>query len=123
MLSGKRRCSGQASRKRRPFSMGTSAPPSHARCLSLGQWLGVVGEPLELARRFEQFAERSNEPDEAIDAFEAWLRQIRPASPRAQIAVQRRSSTVRTITRISRVATALSSVTPARGRIICVRMQ
>ena len=40
-----------------------------------------VGEPLELARQFEQFAERSNEPVEAIDAFEAWLRQqvqVRP---------------------------------------------
>lgn len=34
-----------------------------------------VGDPLELARQFERFAERSNEPDEAIDAFEAWLRQ------------------------------------------------
>ena len=33
------------------------------------------GEPLELARQFEQVAERSNEPDEAIDAFEAWLRE------------------------------------------------
>jgi death-on-curing protein len=34
-----------------------------------------VGDPLELARQFERFAERSNETDEAIDAFEAWLRQ------------------------------------------------
>jgi death-on-curing protein len=34
-----------------------------------------VGEPLELARCFEQFAERSGEPDAAIDEFEAWLRQ------------------------------------------------
>jgi death on curing protein len=34
-----------------------------------------IGEPLELARLFEQFAERSHEPDQAIDAFEAWLRQ------------------------------------------------
>ena len=34
-----------------------------------------VGDPLELARQFERFAERSNEPDEAINAFEAWLRQ------------------------------------------------
>ena len=33
------------------------------------------GEPLELARQFEQVAEGSNEPDEAIDAFEAWLRE------------------------------------------------
>ena len=33
------------------------------------------GEPLELARQFEKVAERSNEPDEAIDAFEAWLRE------------------------------------------------
>src|SRR5215211_1930226 len=33
------------------------------------------GEPLELARRLEQFAERSNEPDKTIDAFEAWSRQ------------------------------------------------
>ena len=34
-----------------------------------------VGVPLALARQFEQLAERSNDPDEAIDAFEAWLRQ------------------------------------------------
>jgi death-on-curing protein len=34
-----------------------------------------AGEPLELARRFEKVAERSNDPDEAIDAFEAWLRE------------------------------------------------
>jgi death-on-curing protein len=34
-----------------------------------------VGDPLELARQFERFAERSNEPDEAVDVFEAWLRQ------------------------------------------------
>jgi death on curing protein len=33
-----------------------------------------MGDPLELARQFERFAERSNEADEAIDAFEAWLR-------------------------------------------------
>src|SRR5215204_3155547 len=33
-----------------------------------------VGEPLELARQFEQLAERSNQPDQVIDAFEAWLR-------------------------------------------------
>jgi len=33
------------------------------------------GDRLALARQFEQFAERSHEPDEAIDAFEAWLRQ------------------------------------------------
>src|ERR671917_426710 len=41
-----------------------------------------VGEPLELARQFEQFAERSNEADEAIDAFEPWLRQY--VQPRAE---------------------------------------
>jgi len=34
-----------------------------------------VGGPLELARQIERFAERSKETDEAIDAFEAWLRQ------------------------------------------------
>jgi death-on-curing protein len=34
-----------------------------------------VSDPLELARQFERFAERSHELDEAIDAFEAWLRQ------------------------------------------------
>ena len=34
-----------------------------------------VGDPLELARQVERFAEHSNEPDAAIDAFEAWLRQ------------------------------------------------
>jgi death on curing protein len=37
--------------------------------------LTYSGDRLALARQFEQFAERSNEPDEAIDAFEAWLRQ------------------------------------------------
>lgn len=37
--------------------------------------LTYIGDRLELAKQFEQFAERSNEPDEAIDAFEAWLRQ------------------------------------------------
>ena len=34
-----------------------------------------VGDPLELARQFERFAKRLNEADEAIDAFEAWLRE------------------------------------------------
>ena len=43
-----------------------------------------VGEPLELARQFEQFAERSNEPDEAIDAFEAWLREHVQARPKRE---------------------------------------
>ena len=41
-----------------------------------------LGEPLELARQFEQFAERSRHVPDAIDAFEAWLRdavQPRPA--------------------------------------------
>lgn len=33
------------------------------------------GDRLALARQFERFAEHSNEPDEAIDTFEAWLRQ------------------------------------------------
>lgn len=43
-----------------------------------------VGEPLELARQFEQFAERSSEPDEAIDAFEAWLREyVQPRPERS----------------------------------------
>jgi len=37
--------------------------------------LTYMGDRLALARQFERFAERSNEPDEAIDAFEAWLRQ------------------------------------------------
>ena len=32
------------------------------------------GERLALARQFEQFAEPSQSADEAIDAFEAWLR-------------------------------------------------
>jgi death on curing protein len=42
-----------------------------------------VGDPLELARQFERFAERSNEPDEAVDVFEAWLRQyVRPRPER-----------------------------------------
>ena len=42
-----------------------------------------VGDPLELARQFERFAERSHEPGDAIDAFEAWLRQyVQPRSGR-----------------------------------------
>jgi death on curing protein len=46
-----------------------------------------VGDPLELARQFERFAERSNDPAEAIDGFEAWLRehvQPRPEQLRAR---------------------------------------
>ena len=43
--------------------------------------LTYTGDRLALARQFERFTERSNEPDEAIDAFEAWL-PIRPAAPR-----------------------------------------
>jgi hypothetical protein len=35
--------------------------------------LTYSGDRLALARQFEQFAKRSNEPDETIDAFEAWL--------------------------------------------------
>ena len=35
----------------------------------------AAGEPMELARQFEKVAERSNDPDEATDAFEAWLRE------------------------------------------------
>jgi death-on-curing protein len=43
-----------------------------------------VGDPLELARQFERFAERSNETEKAIDAFEAWLRQyVQPRPERA----------------------------------------
>jgi death-on-curing protein len=37
--------------------------------------LTYIGDRLALARQFEQFADRSNEPDAAIDAFEVWLRQ------------------------------------------------
>ena len=37
--------------------------------------LTYSGDRLALARQFEQFAERSSEPDKATDAFEAWLRQ------------------------------------------------
>jgi death on curing protein len=43
-----------------------------------------AGDPLELARQFERFAERSNEPDEAIDEFEAWLRQYVQPRPRRE---------------------------------------
>lgn len=35
-----------------------------------------VGDPLELARQLERFADQSREPSEAIDAFEAWLREL-----------------------------------------------
>src|SRR5919106_1363070 len=34
-----------------------------------------VGDPMELARQLEQVADRSHAPSEAIDTFEAWLRQ------------------------------------------------
>jgi death on curing protein len=34
-----------------------------------------VGEPLALAQQLEQFADRSHTLSEAIDAFEAWLRE------------------------------------------------
>jgi death-on-curing protein len=45
--------------------------------------LTYSGDRLELAKQFEQFAERSSDPDEAIDAFEAWLRQyVQPRSER-----------------------------------------
>ena len=44
--------------------------------------LTYSGDRLALARQFEQFAERSSEPDAAIDAFEAWLREY--VQPRAE---------------------------------------
>lgn len=37
--------------------------------------LTYLGDRLALARRFEQFAERSGDTDAAIDAFETWLRE------------------------------------------------
>lgn len=37
--------------------------------------LAYAGEPLALARQFEQFAEQSRNPADAIDAFEMWLRE------------------------------------------------
>ncbi len=41
------------------------------------------GDRLALAQQFERFAERSDKPDAAIDAFEAWLRQyVQPRSGR-----------------------------------------
>ena len=43
--------------------------------------LTYSGDRLALARQFEQFAERSNEPDEAVEAFEAWLRQYVQSRP------------------------------------------
>ena len=46
--------------------------------------LTYSGDRLALARQFEQFAERSNQPDEAIDAFEAWLREyVQPRPERS----------------------------------------
>ncbi len=43
-----------------------------------------VGEPLELARQFEQVAERSIEPDVSIDAFDVWLREyVQPRPERS----------------------------------------
>src|SRR5215217_4294674 len=45
--------------------------------------LKYSGDRLELAKEFEQFAERSNKPDAAIAAFEAWLRRyVEPRSER-----------------------------------------
>lgn len=45
--------------------------------------LTYIGDRLVLARQFERFAERSNDPDEAIDAFEAWFRQyVQPRQER-----------------------------------------
>ena len=42
-----------------------------------------VSEPLALAQQLEQRAEHSREPDRAIDAFEAWLRErVQPRSER-----------------------------------------
>ena len=35
-----------------------------------------VGDPLELARQLERFADQSREPSTATDAFEAWLREF-----------------------------------------------
>ncbi|MDF3043514.1 MAG: hypothetical protein K0Q71_6220 [Thermomicrobiales bacterium] len=43
--------------------------------------LTYSGDRLALARQFEQFAERSHEPDEAIDAFETWLREYVQSRP------------------------------------------
>jgi len=37
--------------------------------------LTYTGDRLALARQFEHLAERWNDPSEAIDAFEAWLRE------------------------------------------------
>jgi death-on-curing protein len=43
--------------------------------------LAYSGDRLELAKQLEQLAGRSSEPDAAIDAFEAWLRQyVQPRS-------------------------------------------
>jgi death-on-curing protein len=45
--------------------------------------LTYSGDRLELAKQFEQFAERSSEPEAAIAAFEAWLRPyVRPRPER-----------------------------------------
>jgi death on curing protein len=45
--------------------------------------LRYSGDRLALARQFEQVAEHSRQPDEAIDAFEAWLREyVQPHAER-----------------------------------------
>lgn len=44
--------------------------------------LSYTGDRIDLARQFEQFAERSSDPAEATDAFEAWLREL--VQPRPQ---------------------------------------
>ena len=46
--------------------------------------LSYTGDRLALARQFEQFTERSHEPDEAVDAFEAWLREVVQPHPGAK---------------------------------------
>lgn len=35
-----------------------------------------VGDPIELARQLERFADQSREPSTATDAFKAWLREF-----------------------------------------------
>ena len=57
--------------------------------------LTYASDRLELARQFEQVAERSRDPDRASDAFEAWLSERVQQAPRpARAPSQRRPSMV-----------------------------
>jgi len=64
----------------------------HIQAEAFMNGLTYSSDRLALARQFEQFAERSNEPDEAMDVFEAWLREyVRPRPGRVGSGETRRT--------------------------------